>query len=81
MFAATAKKLVDYYKEGVELNGTQINVLMLGNAVAFVVAMIAIKSFIGYLTKHGFKVFGYYRILVGLLILFLYFSGYHLSIV
>lgn len=80
MFAATAKKLLDYYKEGIELSGTQFNVLILGNLVAFVVAMIAIKSFIGYLTKHGFKLFGYYRIVVGLLILLLYFSGYHLSI-
>lgn len=81
MFAATAKKILDYYKEGIELSGTQVNVLVIGNVVAFIVAMIAIKSFIGYLTKHGFKLFGYYRIIVGLLILLLYFSGYHLSIV
>jgi undecaprenyl-diphosphatase len=81
MFAATAKKLLDYYKDGIELTGPQINLLVLGNIVAFIVAMIAIKSFIGYLTKHGFKVFGYYRILIGLLIILLYFSGYQLSIV
>jgi undecaprenyl-diphosphatase len=49
--------------------------------VAFIVAMIAIKSFIGFLTKNGFKVFGYYRIAVGLAILILYFCGYQLSIV
>lgn len=81
MFAATAKKLLDYYKDGIELTGPQINLLVLGNIVAFIVAMIAIKAFIGYLTKHGFKVFGYYRILIGLLIILLYFSGYQLSIV
>jgi undecaprenyl-diphosphatase len=81
MFAATAKKLLDYYKEGVELSGSHLNVLLVGNLVAFIVAMIAIKSFIGYLTKHGFKLFGYYRIIVGLVILLLYFSGYQLSIV
>jgi undecaprenyl-diphosphatase len=81
MFAATAKKLLDYYKSGVSFEGNEINVLIVGNVVAFIVAMIAIKSFIGYLTKHGFKVFGYYRIIVGLLILLLYFSGFHLSIV
>jgi len=81
MFAATAKKLLDYYKEGIAFSGTEINILLVGNVVAFIVAMIAIKSFIGYLTKHGFKLFGYYRIVVGLLILLLYFSGYHLSIV
>lgn len=81
MFAATAKKLLDYYKAGIALGGREINLLVIGNLVAFVVAMIAIKSFIGYLTKHGFKMFGFYRIAVGLTILILYFTGYHLSIV
>ena len=47
--------------------------LVVGNLVAFVVAVLAIRSFIGYLTKHGFRVFGYYRILVGLAILVLHF--------
>jgi undecaprenyl-diphosphatase len=45
------------------------------------VAMIAIKSFISYLTKHGFKVFGYYRIVVGIVILVLYYLGVELSVV
>jgi undecaprenyl-diphosphatase len=81
MFAATAKKMYDYYKDGIALESAHINLLILGNAVAFIVAMIAIKSFIGFLTKHGFKVFGYYRIIIGLTILLLYFSGYQLSII
>lgn len=81
MFAATAKKGYDYYKEGIVLDASQINVLVVGNIVAFIVALIAIKSFIGFLTKHGFKLFGYYRIAVGLIILALYFAGYNLSIV
>lgn len=81
MFAATAKKMYDYYKDGIVLESAQINLLILGNVVAFIVAMIAINSFIGFLTKHGFKVFGYYRIIVGLAILLLYFSGYQLSII
>jgi undecaprenyl-diphosphatase len=81
MFAATAKKMYDFYKDGIAFETTQINLLIVGNIVAFIVAMIAIKSFIGYLTKHGFKLFGYYRIIVGLLILILYFSGYQLSII
>ncbi|MBL7776442.1 MAG: hypothetical protein JNK89_10605, partial [Saprospiraceae bacterium] len=42
----------------------------------FVVALIAIKAFIQYLTNHGFKVFGYYRIAVGLIILALWAAGY-----
>lgn len=81
MFAATAKKGYDYYKEGIALDSHQINLLAVGNVVAFIVAMIAIKSFIGFLTKHGFKLFGYYRIAVGLIIIVLYMAGYQLSIV
>jgi undecaprenyl-diphosphatase len=73
MFAATAKKLLDFYKEGISLNGQEINILIFGNVIAFIVALIAIKSFIGFLNKHGFKSFGWYRIIVGgvLIILFL----------
>jgi undecaprenyl-diphosphatase len=73
MFAATAKKLLDFYKDGITLNGQEINVLIFGNAIAFIVALLAIKSFIGYLNQHGFKAFGWYRIIVGgvLIILFL----------
>ena len=81
MFGATAKKLYDYSKEGIQMDSHHINLLIVGNIVAFIVAMIAIKSFIQYLTKHGFKAFGYYRIIVGLAILILYFAGYQLSIV
>lgn len=81
MFAATAKKGYDYYKVGIAFDAHQINLLILGNIVAFIVAMIAIKSFIGFLTKNGFKLFGYYRIIVGLAIIILYFAGYQLSII
>lgn len=81
MFAATAKKGYDYYKEGIAFDSHQVNLLLAGNIVAFIVAMIAIKSFIGFLTKHGFKVFGYYRIAVGLVIIVLYIAGYQLNIV
>jgi undecaprenyl-diphosphatase len=49
--------------------------------VAFVVAMVAIKGFIAFLTKYGFKVFGWYRIVVGVVILALYFMGYNLEMV
>ena len=81
MFAETEKKGYDYYKEGITIDAHQINLLILGNIIAFIVAMIAIKSFISFLTKNGFRVFGYYRIIIGLAILVLYFSGYKLSIV
>jgi undecaprenyl-diphosphatase len=73
MFAATAKKLLDFYKDGLTLNSHEISLLAFGNVVAFVVALLAIKSFIGFLNKHGFKGFGWYRIIVGgvLIVLFL----------
>ena len=54
--------------------------LLIGNLVAFVVAMIAIKFFIDYLSKYGFRVFGYYRIIVGATILALLAMGYELNI-
>ena len=73
MFAATAKKLLDFYKDGLTLNSQEISLLAFGNVVAFVVALLAIKSFIGFLNKHGFRGFGWYRIIVGgvLIVLFL----------
>jgi undecaprenyl-diphosphatase len=73
MLGATVKKCYDYYKDGYVLTHDQINFLILGNIVAFIVALLAIKSFIGYLTKHGFKMFGYYRIVAGLAILLIHF--------
>jgi undecaprenyl-diphosphatase len=69
MLGATVKKCYDYYKDGYVLTHDQINFLLIGNIVAFIVALIAIKSFIGFLSKHGFKVFGYYSIIVGVALL------------
>jgi len=83
MFAATVYKLYSFYfKDGGHVFESQhLKLLIIGNLVAFVVAMLAIRSFIGYLSKYGFKAFGYYRIIVGLLILVLYFLGIPLTIV
>lgn len=69
MFAATAKKSLDYYQEGISITQQQWIILAIGNIVAFIVAMLAIKFFIAYLQKNGFKLFGYYRIIVGLIII------------
>ena len=55
--------------------------LLIGNIVAFVVAMIAIKFLITFLTKHGFKLFGYYRIGLGLLLIILLLAGIDLKII
>jgi undecaprenyl-diphosphatase len=81
MFAATAKKLLDFFQQGHVISADQWQVLAFGNIVAFIVAMLAIKSFIGYLNKHGFKIFGWYRIVVGLVLIALILSGHSLQII
>jgi len=81
MFAATAFSMFKFYKHGASFGSGEITLLAIGNVVAFAVGIIAIKSFISFLTKHGFKVFGYYRIVLGVLILALYYFGVQLSIV
>lgn len=81
MFAATAKKLFDFYKDGHNINSQQLNLLLIGNVIGFVVALIAIKSFIGYLTKHGFRAFGIYRVIVGTIIIVLILSGHSLKVI
>lgn len=80
MFAATAYKMLKFQKE-VGFTIESIPVLLVGNVIAFVVAMVAIKSFIAFLTKHGFIMFGWYRIALGAIILILYSLGYQLQIV
>ena len=81
MLGATAKKCYDYYKDGFVLSSEQINFLIIGNIVAFVVALLAIKSFIGFLTKNGFKIFGYYRIIAGILLILIHFFIQKLTII
>jgi undecaprenyl-diphosphatase len=77
MCAATGYKLL----KGVHLlNEENIKLLIFGNIVAFIVAIIAIKSFIGFLSKHGFRVFGWYRIVIGVVILALYFAKVPLTV-
>jgi len=77
MFAATCKSLWDYVKDGgAPFTSDELLLLTVGNVIGFLVAMVAIRSFIAFLTKHGFKVFGYYRIAVGLIILALWAVGY-----
>lgn len=75
MAAASGYKLLKIYKT---IEPSQIGVLLVGCAVAFVVAMLAIKFFIGIVTRYGFRGFGFYRIAVGVLILVLIYSGVNL---
>lgn len=78
MLAAGGYKLLDDYEK---IQRSDLGILLFGNIIAFIVAMFAIKFFISFLTKYGFKAFGYYRIIVGLLILILMAFGQDLSVV
>jgi undecaprenyl-diphosphatase len=69
MTAATGYKLLKFIKEEGSLTSEQVKFLAIGNIVAFVVAVLAIKFFISILNKYGFKYFGIYRIVLGLIIL------------
>ncbi len=77
MAAATGYKLLKTFSThpDVVTNKHNLFLLAVGNVVAFIVAMLAIKFFIGYLQKHGFKIFGWYRILVGIIVLVLIHQG------
>jgi len=82
MFGATLKEIYDLVKDGgaeVLTAGNHLTVLILGNVVAFVVGLVAVKYFIHYITRYGFRAFGWYRIAVGLLILLLPFCGVSLK--
>lgn len=81
MFAATAKKLLDFYKDGLVVTSEEIKLLVFGNVIAFIVAMLAIKTFIGILNKYGFKWFGVYRIIIGGILIILFMMGIEIAIV
>jgi undecaprenyl-diphosphatase len=76
MLAATVLEL---YKTYHSIDAANIKLLIIGNIVAFIVALVAIKGFIAFLTKHGFRVFRYYRIIVGGIILILLLMGIDLN--
>ncbi len=81
MAAATLKDLKDYIDDNGMPSTNEISLLAIGNIVAFIVALLAIKSFIGVITKYGFKVFGWYRIILGTVLIILIVSGYNLKMV
>lgn len=83
MFAATAYKMLKLFMEpdGAALIRENAGTLIIGNVVAFIVALMAIKFFINFVTKYGFKAFGYYRIVVGGILLLLMSLGYDLQII
>ena len=82
MAGATLLDLLDLMKEGTAwATGHNIAMLILGCVIAFVVALLAMKWFVNFLTRYGFKAFGIYRIVVGLIIIVLLLTGHSLSMV
>jgi undecaprenyl-diphosphatase len=82
MLGATVYKVYKLIKEGgMEIITDNLTTLIIGNAVAFIVALLAIKFFISFVTKYGFKAFGWYRIVIGALILILLMTGHSLEII
>ena len=82
MFAATLFKMLKIFMEpeGMQILKDNLGTLIIGNVVAFIVAMLAIKFFISFVTRYGFKAFGWYRIIVGGIILVMLFTGHNLTI-
>ena len=83
MLAATMFKMIGLITDEASFNVLKENldILLIGNAVAFIVAMLAIKFFISFVTKYGFKAFGWYRIIIGAIILLMLMTGHNLTIV
>lgn len=82
MFGATLLKAYKLYKSsGIDVFSENWQTLLIGNVVAFLVALAAIKLFIGIVTKYGFRVFGYYRIVIAIVFAILMLMGVpiHLS--
>ena len=75
MLAATGYKLLKHYKEAGGFTAEEIKQLAVGNLVAFVVALLAIKFFIGFVKKYGFRIWGIYRIILGVILLVLIWKG------
>lgn len=81
MAAASGYKLLQGWNADPEIfSGNNLGLLLLGNVVAFIVALLAIRSFVGFLTRHGFRAFGWYRIALGLLLLLLVATGADLNV-
>lgn len=69
MFGASAIKVLKFVKAGIAISGMEIAILVVGSVVAFIVSMIAIQMLMDYVRKHNFSVFGYYRIILGIIVL------------
>lgn len=75
MFGASAIKLIKMITSDVKVTGVEWGLLIVGSLVAFIVSLFAIKFLMGYIRKHDFKIFGWYRIALGILVLLVYIIG------
>ena len=69
MLGASAFKVYDFLKSGIQATGTEIGVLAVGCVVSFLVSMLVIKGLMEYVRKHSFSAFGVYRIVLGVIVL------------
>lgn len=79
MFAASAYKLLGNYE--IILQPENLKLLIMGNIVAFIVALIAIKGFIAFLNRFGFRIFGIYRIIIGATLIIMLYFGIDLQLI
>ena len=75
MFGASLLKVIKYIAAGVAMTGSELVILVIGTLVAFIVSVFVIKFLMSYIKKHDFKVFGWYRIVLGIIVLICGFVG------
>lgn len=75
MMAATGLKLWEFHKKGLHFKHGQLSMLLVGNVIAFIVALIAIRTFITYVQRHTFRAFGIYRIIAAIVVFALIYMG------
>ena len=75
MFGASLLKVFKFIKAGSGFMTMEAAVLLVGMIVAFVVSLVVIKMLLGYIRKHDFKVFGWYRIILGIIVLAYFMLG------
>lgn len=69
MFGASLLKVLKFVASGITISGKEVTILLVGMVVAFLVSVFVIRFLMGYIKKHDFKVFGWYRIVLGVLVL------------
>ena len=74
MFGASLLKIVKFAVSGIAISGMEVIILLVGMLVAFLVSVFVIRFLMGYIKKHDFKVFGWYRIVLGILVLVYFFT-------